>query len=176
MKHIKTLILGGIRSGKSRLAERLAAENQLPVTYIATAIAQDKEMKTRIALHRAQRPPHWQVIEEPLKLAAVLSNPATSEHCILIDCMTLWLTNLLTASDKSLFDRERETLLSLLPTLTSRIIIVSNETIMGIIPMGALSRRYCDEAGRLHQELAQHCDQVVLMVAGLPHVLKGERI
>ncbi len=175
MTDIKTLILGGVRSGKSRLAERMASESQRPVTYIATATAQDEEMRQRIMAHRLRRPAEWQVIEAPIKLAAALSNQVVTRHCILIDCLTLWLTNLLMTDNSSLFERELEAFSTLLPTLPNRIIMVSNETNMGIIPMGALSRRYCDEAGRLHQELAQCCDQVILTVAGLPNVLKGNK-
>jgi adenosylcobinamide kinase / adenosylcobinamide-phosphate guanylyltransferase len=172
---MKTLILGGVRSGKSRLAERLASESQLPVTYIATATAQDEEMRQRIMAHRARRPEQWQVIEAPINLASALSNRVTTKHCVLIDCLTLWLTNLLLTDDSSIFNREIDAFITLLPTLSNRIIIVSNETNMGVIPMGALSRRYCDEAGRLHQELAQQCDQVILTIAGLPNVLKGNK-
>ena len=171
----QTLILGGVRSGKSRLAERIALESQLPITYIATATVQDEEMRQRITAHQARRPAEWHVIEAPFALAAALSNQAVAEHCILVDCLTLWLTNLLMADDAALFERELGAFLTLLPTLSSRIIMVSNETNMGIIPMGALSRRYCDEAGRLHQELAQQCDQVILTVAGLPQILKGQQ-
>lgn len=171
----QTLILGGVRSGKSRLAERMALESRLPVTYIATATAQDEEMHQRIMAHQARRPTEWHLIEAPLKLAAALSNQATTGNCMLIDCLTLWLTNLLLTDDSSLFEREQKAFFSLLPKLSNRIIMVSNETNMGIIPMGALSRRYCDEAGRLHQELAQQCDQVILTIAGLPHILKGQR-
>ena len=173
MTNTHTLILGGVRSGKSRLAERLAIESQMPVTYIATATAQDEEMQQRIAKHREQRPDHWDVTEEPIELAAALSNVDT-EHCILLDCLTLWLTNLLLTDDLTLFTREHGAFLAVLPSLNHRILIVSNETNMGITPMGKLSRRYCDEAGRLHQALAQHCDQVILTVAGLPHTLKGK--
>lgn len=176
MTNSKTLILGGVRSGKSRLAERMAIESRLPVTYIATATAQDDEMRQRIAAHQTRRPQEWQVIEAPVKLAAALADQTITGHCILIDCLTLWLTNLLLADDSALFEHELETFLTLLPTLSNCIIMVSNETNMGIIPMGALSRRYCDEAGRLHQELAQRCDQVILTVAGLPHILKETRI
>ncbi|PCH61015.1 MAG: bifunctional adenosylcobinamide kinase/adenosylcobinamide-phosphate guanylyltransferase [Gammaproteobacteria bacterium] len=169
----KTLILGGVRSGKSRLAERLAIKSSLPVTYIATATAQDDEMRTRIAAHRVQRPDHWYLIEEPIQLATVLEEHATAGHCVLVDCLTLWLTNLLTAEDATLFERERAVLLAVLPRLAGQLILVSNETNMGVTPLGKLSRRYCDEAGCLHQELAQVCDQVILTVAGLPHILKG---
>lgn len=170
----KTLILGGVRSGKSRLAERLAIATCLPVTYIATATARDGEMETRIAEHRRRRPDDWQLIEAPLQLATALDQHASAGHCVLVDCLTLWLTNLLTADDATLFAREHEALLATLPTLPGEIILVGNETNMGVTPLGELSRRYCDEAGRLHQELAQLCDRVVLTVAGLPQVLKGE--
>lgn len=141
--------------------------------YIATATAEDNEMQQRIAIHQAHRPEHWGLIEEPLYLAKVLNQQATAAHCLLVDCLTLWLTNLLLAKDVTLFDRERDALLAVLPTLAGQIIVVSNETNMGITPMGKLSRRYCDEAGRLHQDLAQVCDRVILTVAGLPQVLKG---
>ena len=176
MTSCKTLILGGIRSGKSRLAERLATDSQLPVTYIATATIDDEEMRERITLHQLHRPDHWQLIEEPINLAAALKKQARPGHCILVDCLTLWLTNLLLHPDTSQFDTERAAFLSILPTLTGRIILVGNETNMGVTPMGELSRRYCDEAGKLRQEIAQQCEQVVLTVAGLPQVLKGDRL
>lgn len=172
----KTLILGGVRSGKSRLAERLAFESGLPVTYIATATVGDDEMRARIAAHRARRPAAWSVVEEPYALAATLHSHAASDRCLLVDCLTLWLTNLLMAEDPSSLERERAALLDVLPGLPGHIILVSNETNMGVMPLGALTRRYCDEAGRLHQDLAQICERVILTVAGLPHILKGEPI
>ncbi len=168
------LILGGVRSGKSRLAERLAAESQRPVVYIATATAGDAEMHARIAHHRAHRNPEWQVVEEPIALAATLRAHATPRNCLVVDCLTLWLTNLLCADDDALFQRERRALLDALPQLPGRVLFVANETSLGIIPADPLSRRFCDEAGRLHQEIAAQCSRVVLTVAGLPHVLKGE--
>ncbi len=174
MTATKTLILGGVRSGKSRLAERLAAESNLPVTYIATATGDDDEMRMRIAAHQVRRLDHWQVIEEPLQLASVLMQHANEERCLLVDCLTLWLTNWLMHPEAERFDAERAAFLHALPQVTGRLILVSNETNMGIIPMGALSRRYCDEAGQLHQAAAQYCDQVILTAAGLPIVLKGE--
>jgi adenosylcobinamide kinase/adenosylcobinamide-phosphate guanylyltransferase len=173
---VKTLILGGVRSGKSRLAERLATESGLPVTYIATATAGDAEMRVRIAAHRARRPQSWSLVEEPFKLAATLHAYAAPDRCVLVDCLTLWLTNLLTDEDEDLLERERAALLDILPALPGRVILVSNETNMGVTPMGDLSRRYCDEAGRLHQDLARSCDRVILTIAGLPHVLKGEPV
>lgn len=176
MSDNKTLILGGVRSGKSRLAERLAAESQLPIVYIATATGDDDEMRDRIALHRAHRPQHWKVIEEPLHLASALKPHANDSCCILIDCLTLWLTNLLLHPDPMCFTAERTSFLEILPRISSKLILVSNETNMGITPLGELSRRYCDEAGRLHQEIAAQCDQVILTVAGLPLVLKGSTV
>ncbi|MFA5530052.1 MAG: bifunctional adenosylcobinamide kinase/adenosylcobinamide-phosphate guanylyltransferase [Thiohalomonadaceae bacterium] len=171
---MKQLILGGMRSGKSRLAERLAMASGLPVTYIATATAGDEEMRARIDHHRAQRPEAWQVVEEPLALAAALRAHAATGHCLLVDCLTLWLTNLLCSDDAGALAREREALLATLPSLPGDIILVSNETGLGIVPADPLSRRFCDEAGRLHQVLAALCDRVIFTVAGLPQVLKGE--
>jgi adenosylcobinamide kinase/adenosylcobinamide-phosphate guanylyltransferase len=176
MTSTKTLILGGVRSGKSRLAERLATESQLPITYIATATGEDEEMRERIASHQLRRPDHWQIVEEPLELASVLSFHADNGRCLLVDCLTLWLTNLLIHADTTKFETERLAFLTVLPRLSGRLILVSNETNMGIIPLGELSRHYCDEAGKLHQEITQHCDQVVLTVAGLPLMLKGESV
>lgn len=170
----KTLILGGVRSGKSRLAERLAAESGLPVTYIATATALDEAMQARIAAHRVRRPRHWRLLEEPIQLAAALNAHASAGHCVLVDCLTLWLTNLLMADDKHLLDHESESLCAALANSAGQVILVSNETNMGVMPLGELSRRYCDTAGRLHQDLAQRCDRVVLTIAGLPQILKGE--
>lgn len=171
---MKTLILGGVRSGKSRLAERIATGSGLPVMYIATATARDEEMYQRITAHRTRRPEDWAVIEEPLRLAMALADHAVAGRCVLVDCLTLWLTNLLTAKNATLFECERTALLAALPTLAGQVILVSNEINMGVTPMGELTRRYCDEAGRLHQDLARICDRVILTVAGLPHILKGE--
>jgi adenosylcobinamide kinase/adenosylcobinamide-phosphate guanylyltransferase len=170
---MKTLILGGARSGKSRLAERLATDSALNVTYVATATAGDTEMQTRIAAHRARRPVHWRLVEEPLALAETLRRHARPDGLILVDCLTLWLTNLLLCPDPDRFAHERAELLAALADLPGALVLVSNETGLGVVPLGELSRRYCDEAGWLHQELAQRCDRVVFTVAGLPHVLKG---
>ena len=174
MTNSKTLILGGVRSGKSRLAERLAHESKLPVTYIATATGLDEEMRQRIALHQERRPENWQVIEEPIKLAKVLTTHAKPGHFIIVDCLTLWITNLLTDKDTTIFESERAAFLSIIPTVPGTIILVSNETNMGVTPLGELSRRYCDEAGYLHQELAQKCEQVALTIAGIPLIVKGK--
>ncbi|HEY0289015.1 MAG TPA: bifunctional adenosylcobinamide kinase/adenosylcobinamide-phosphate guanylyltransferase [Pseudomonas sp.] len=167
------LILGGARSGKSRLAERLANECGLDVIYIATSQPLDGEMNQRVTLHRQRRPAHWGLIEEPLELARVLQDSAKQGRCLLVDCLTLWLTNLLMLEDPLRLAQERDALLNGLAALPGEIIFVSNETGMGVVPLGELTRRYVDEAGWLHQALAERCQRVVLTVAGLPMTLKG---
>lgn len=172
---MKTLILGGVRSGKSRLAERLAADTGQPVTYIATASAgDDAEMAARIAAHQTRRPAGWALVEEPIALAAALQAHARADGCVLVECLTLWLTNLLVADDAAALDRERAALLTALDALPGELILVGNETGMGIVPLGELTRRYCDAAGRLNQDLAARCERVLLTVAGLPLALKGD--
>ena len=171
------LILGGARSGKSRLAERLAADSGLEVIYIATSQPVDGELNERVQLHRQRRPEHWRLIEEPLQLARVLRDNAEVGRCLLVDCLTLWLTNLLMLEeDPQRLAQERDALLACLADLPGEIIFVSNETGMGIVPLGELTRRYVDEAGGLHQALAERCGRVVLTVAGLPLTLKGTAI
>jgi adenosylcobinamide kinase/adenosylcobinamide-phosphate guanylyltransferase len=167
------LILGGARSGKSRLAERLAADSQLHVVYIATSQPVDGELDQRVALHRQRRPDHWGLVEEPLALADVLRAEARSDRCLLVDCLTLWLTNLLMLDEPERLRAEREALLETLPGLPGHILFVSNETGLGVVPLGELTRRYVDEAGLLHQALAERCERVVFTVAGLPMILKG---
>jgi adenosylcobinamide kinase/adenosylcobinamide-phosphate guanylyltransferase len=169
---MKELILGGVRSGKSRLAEQRARAGGLQVIYIATAIAaRDTELDERIRRHRARRPASWTVVEEPLALGQALRAHASVQRCLVVECLTLWLTNLLcTAADR--FERERLSLLDALPTLAGDIILVSNETGLGVVPLGALSRRFVDASGELHQSLATICDRVTLAVAGLPLALK----
>ncbi|MGN8344118.1 bifunctional adenosylcobinamide kinase/adenosylcobinamide-phosphate guanylyltransferase [Pseudomonas sp. SMV71] len=167
------LILGGARSGKSRLAEKLATDTGLPVTYIATSQPLDGEMNARVAQHRARRPAEWALVEEPLALARVLREHAAPGRCLLVDCLTLWLTNLLMLDNPEQLNAEREALLDSLAALPGEIIFVSNETGMGVVPLGELTRRYVDEAGWLHQALAERCQRVVLTVAGLPLTLKG---
>ena len=167
------LILGGARSGKSRLAERLAVESGLAVIYIATSQPLDGEMSERIAHHRARRPTGWGLIEEPLALATTLREHARADRCLLVDCLTLWLTNLLMLDDETRLVEERDALLECLPELPGHVLLVSNETGLGVVPLGELSRRYVDETGLLHQALAERCQRVVFTVAGLPMTLKG---
>src|SRR5512142_1455493 len=170
---MRELILGGVRSGKSRLAEQRATDSGLEVVYVATAQVRDAEMQQRIAHHQARRPAHWQVIEVGQNLACVLQQQAAASRCVLVDCLTLWLTQLLCDTDETVLRREVDALLAALPALPGHIILVSNETNMGIVPMGELSRRYCDEAGRLHQQVGALCERVILTVAGLPLIVKG---
>lgn len=170
---MQTLILGGARSGKSALAEKLAGDSGLPVTYVATAQPRDGEMAARIAHHRAHRPAHWGCVEEPLALAATLRQHARPGQLLLVDCLTLWLSNLLLAEDAGAFGRERAALLHAVPALPGELLMVSNEVGLGIVPMGELSRRFVDEAGRLHQALAGVCERVIFVAAGLPLMMKG---
>lgn len=170
---MRTLILGGARSGKSALAERLAMASGHEVVYIATAQARDAEMAARIAHHRSRRPGQWLGVEEPLALAAALKAHARPGRCVLVDCLTLWLSNLLGDEDPSRFDRERNALLEVMPSLTGQVLLVSNEVGLGVVPLGELTRRFVDEAGRLHQALAGQCETVLFVAAGLPLALKG---
>ncbi len=168
---MKELILGGARSGKSAFAQRRALETHLEVTYLATAEAGDSEMAERIALHRAERPNDWGLVEEPLALAHALHTHAAPNRCLLVDCLTLWLGNALAAGDQRLHD-EVHILLDILPTLSGHVLFVSNEVGQGIVPANAMARRFRDEAGRLHQRIAERCDRVTFIVAGLPLTLK----
>ena len=167
------LILGGARSGKSRLAERLATQSGLAVTYIATSQALDGEMSARIQHHRQRRPSDWGLVEEPLELARALRDNAAPGRCLLVDCLTLWLTNLLMLEDETRLAMQRDAFLEALGELPGRIILVSNETGLGVVPLGELTRRYVDEAGWLHQAVADRAQRVTFMVAGLPMTLKG---
>jgi adenosylcobinamide kinase/adenosylcobinamide-phosphate guanylyltransferase len=181
---MKELILGGARSGKSLLAEQRARDSGLKVVYLATAQALDDEMARRVAHHRERRPADWGCREETLHLAARLRELAAPDTCILVDCLTLWLTNLLFAGvaatqteageaiDCPLLFKEAGSLIELLPQLPGHIILVSNEVGWGIVPMHPVSRLFADEQGRLNQRVAAVCDQVTLVAAGLPLCLK----
>lgn len=170
---MQALILGGARSGKSAFAERVAKHSGQAVVYIATAQAHDHEMQQRIAHHRATRPAHWLTVEEPLALAACLQQYAAPERLLLVDCLTLWLTNLLCLDDEDHLQMEIQALLANLLHLPGDVLLVSNEIGLGIVPLGELTRRYVDTAGRLHQQLAAQLSHVTLLVAGLPQTLKG---
>ena len=183
------LIFGGARSGKSAYAEKLAAklsaDGGRQVIYIATAAAGDSEMQSRIAHHRQRRPAGWITLEQPLELGTAIRRYSSPRHILLIDCLTLWLSNCVLSNatefpdigsinSPPLFLEQRAALLSALSAAAGEVILVSNEVGMGIVPMGALSRWFVDEAGRLNQALAAECEQVVWVAAGLPLLLKGQ--
>ena len=169
---MKELILGGARSGKSALALRRAADSGLTITWLATAQALDAEMAERIARHRDERPDGWRTVEEPLRLAQALQGCAAADGCIVVDCLTLWLTNLMLAEDAGLLERETAALLAALPQLPGAVILVANEVGLGIVPDNALARRFRDEAGRFNQAAAALCGRVTFVAAGLPLQLK----
>ncbi|MBN9452553.1 MAG: bifunctional adenosylcobinamide kinase/adenosylcobinamide-phosphate guanylyltransferase [Bosea sp.] len=164
-----TLVLGGARSGKSRHAEALIESLPAPWTYIATAQAYDDEMRERIAEHRARRPDGWQTVDAPLELAdAIAAQPVGRP--ILVDCLTLWLTNLILAERDTA--AASEALIAACERASAPLVLVGNEVGLGIVPENALARRFRDEAGRLHQALAARAAGVVFMVAGLPMRVK----
>jgi adenosylcobinamide kinase/adenosylcobinamide-phosphate guanylyltransferase len=169
---MKELILGGVRSGKSRLAEQRARESERPVLYIATALAAgDAELLQRIRRHRERRPADWLTVEEPLALGEALRTHDAADRFIVVECLTLWLTNILCMAPKRL-EHERSSLCAAIATLAADLVLVSNETGLGVVPLGPLSRRFVDASGELHQTLASLCERVTLTVAGLPLVLK----
>lgn len=173
-----SLVLGGARSGKSRHAEQLVESAGGDCLYIATAVGQaerDGEMATRIAEHKARRGTAWHTIEEPLDLAAVLQREARADRPILVDCLTLWLSNLM-AEERDI-EAEIAGLVEVLSGkggagLAGPVVFVSNEVGHGIVPMHQLARDFRDHAGRLHQAVAAVADSVVFMVAGLPMTVK----
>lgn len=170
------LILGGARSGKSRYAEQRAG-TRTNATYVATAAAGDEEMQQRIERHRRDRnrdeSPRWNTVEEPIQLAKILREHDADDGFILVDCLTLWLTNLLLHADANVFAQERAALLATLPTVRGHIVLVSNEVGQGVVPMDSLSRWFVDESGRLHQEIAALAQRVVFVTAGLPQILQS---
>lgn len=170
-----TLLLGGVRSGKSAWAQRLAAGSGRSVRVIVTATADDEEMAARIAQHQADRPDDWNVIEEPLALADAVRDAADSGDCLLIDCLSLWLSNLLQAAaeDETQIPRAIDDFRGALETSPGPVIIVSNEVGLGGVQMNALARRYADELGRLNQQVAAHCQRVYLSVAGTLLPVRG---
>jgi adenosylcobinamide kinase/adenosylcobinamide-phosphate guanylyltransferase len=168
----KMLVLGGVRSGKSRYAEEIARNQARAVTLIATAEPRDEEMAARIEAHRRHRDPRWRVVEEPLALAATLREAVSLESLVIVDCLTVWLSNLLCGADADASRRETQALLAALSSLAGDCVLISNEVGFGIIPANPLARRFGDEAGVLHQRIATQCDRVVLMVAGLPLMVK----
>lgn len=177
------LILGGARSGKSRCAEQRALDSGLAVTLIATAAPGDVEMRARIDTHRARRPNGWRTVEVSHDLAAAVAREARDDACVIVDCLTLWLSNLLSAGNSpgpdvgvieapAGFEAALAGFLEILPSLPGKVILISNEIGFGVVPLGALTRFFADEMGRLNQNVASRVARVTLMVAGLALELK----
>ncbi|HXG50429.1 MAG TPA: bifunctional adenosylcobinamide kinase/adenosylcobinamide-phosphate guanylyltransferase [candidate division Zixibacteria bacterium] len=165
-------VTGGARSGKSKYAEaRAEALGKRPL-YFATAEAMDEEMAQRIAAHRKRRGEHWETVEEPFELAQVLLSYRGRADCALVDCLTLWLSNLLLLGGESAAEARVKTLLETLPSLDFHVVLVGNEVGCGVVPENALARRFRDLAGWTHQRVAAAADEVVLMVAGTPLTVK----
>lgn len=167
LPHI-TLVLGGARAGKSNHAERLAAASALDVCYIATATAGDEEMTARIAAHRAERDPRWTTIEAAIDLTGALA--AEPRHLALVDCLTLWLTNLMLGGQA--YDMEVDLMLAAAKRRPAPVIFVANEVGLGIVPETSLGRQFRDAHGRMNQRVAAAADRVLFIAAGLPLVLK----
>lgn len=165
-----SLVLGGARSGKSRHAEALARDHRGRRIYLATAEIIDEEMRQRIALHRAQRAPGWETLEVPLELAEALGAVDHPKSFTLVECITVWINNLMYHGKDVAGEVKR--LCELLPTLKGRVVLVSNEVGLGIVPDNPLARAFRDEAGRANQALATVADEVVFVAAGLPLALK----
>lgn len=166
-----TLVLGGARSGKSRHAERMI-EAAGAGLYLATAEARDDEMVERIRIHRDRRGAVWETIEEPIDIVDVLKERASAERPILVDCLTLWLSNLLEMNIDPAADVKKLT--DAFPGLAGPVVLVSNEVGLGVIPMGELTRAFIDHAGRMNQAIAEAADRVILVTAGLPMTLKDK--
>lgn len=166
------LVTGGARSGKSKYAERRAKELGDRRLYVATAEAKDEEMTQRIADHQKRRGTEWAIIEEPVELAEVLLARHGHADCALVDCLTLWLSNLLLRRDEKYAEEKIEELVASLPRLDFHLLLVTNEVGWGIVPDNLLARQFRDLAGWANQRIAAVADEVVLMVAGVPMILK----
>ena len=169
-----TLITGPVRSGKTRLAVQWASNFPHPRTYIATAQGLDSEMTERIRRHQEERGSAFQTIEEPLNLSSRLEQVKGTSSIIVIDCLTLWISNLLGAmgEDGQRIQERVDELLTVLKHMETPNILIGNEVGWGIVPENTIARTFRDLCGRLHQEIAQIADQVILMVAGIPLVVK----
>jgi adenosylcobinamide kinase/adenosylcobinamide-phosphate guanylyltransferase len=166
-----TLVLGGARSGKSRHAEKLVEAQPGACIYLATAQALDAEMSERIRRHRERRGPRWETLEESIDIVGALESTARPDGAVLLDCLTLWLSNLMTA--KRDIEAEASRLVAALASLPGPVVLVSNEVGLGVVPDNALARGFMDHAGRLHQRVAEAAQSVVFLAAGLPLDLKS---
>jgi adenosylcobinamide kinase/adenosylcobinamide-phosphate guanylyltransferase len=169
------LVLGGARSGKTGFAERLAMRSGEHPLYLATAQALDAEMAERVRMHQQQRHGRFSTLEEPIALATALKGAATQHDVILVDCLTLWITNLL-GTNRNVAQAVDELIATLSDVDGCRVIFVSNEVGLGIVPDNALARMFRDLAGAAHQRLAEICTEVHFVIAGLPMTLKGPRL
>ncbi len=169
-----TLVLGGVRSGKSRWAQEFAAKNQR-VAYVATAQAHDAEMQEKIRRHQVERPRHWHTVEEPLELACAIAEHGAAFDVLLVDCLTVFVANLLEAAetDSASMEPRIESFLETLRAAPASMVLVSNEVGSGVVPPYPSGRRFRDLLGELNQRVAAIADNVVLLVAGLPLALKG---
>lgn len=165
-----SLVLGGARSGKSHFAESLVTQADLQRVYLATAQAYDEEMKKKISNHQNSRGDRWITIEEPLNLLEALNQNSSLDNVILVDCLTLWISNLM--GDGQSVDTAIDLLVDGLPLMNGPIVFVSNEVGQGIVPDNAMAREFRDHAGRLHQRLADVANSVYFVTAGLAQKLK----
>ena len=165
-----TFVLGGARSGKSEFAEKLVLESKLNPVYLATGRAFDDEMADRIEIHRSRRGDHWITVEEPLALVDALSQSAYEGRIILVDCLTLWVTNLMMA--EAHVDIEIKGLVKYLESAPVPIVFVSNEVGQGVVPENGMAREFVDLSGLAHQEIADAANHVYFVTAGLPQMLK----
>ena len=168
--HKSVLVFGGTRSGKSAYALHLAENAGLKPLMIATAQIHDDEMRARIEAHRLERGPHWSLIEEHIHLTETLQREAAADKILLVDCLTLWLSNLMFAEQD--YAAAGQTLAAVLPTLAGPVIFVSNELGLGTVPEHALTRRFRDAQGKLNQIMAAACTDVIYVQAGVPRRLK----
>jgi adenosylcobinamide kinase / adenosylcobinamide-phosphate guanylyltransferase len=165
-----TFVLGGARSGKSRYAEGLVTECTPPWVYVATAEAHDSEMSARIAEHRHRRDGRWRTVEAPLDLASAIAAHGSEGQPVLIDCLTLWLSNVMLAGRDLVAEQQR--LITALSSAEGPVVVVSNEVGFGIVPDNALARKFRDAQGRVNMQVAAIADRAVLIAAGLPLILK----
>ena len=170
---VRLLILGGARSGKSRLAQDMAARRWLHPVYLATAEILDDEMAARVRMHRRTRARRWHCVEEPLEIAKIIRRGVPGTDGLLVDCLTIWLSNVLLKEGRGAFARRRDELVKALHQTRQDVILVTNEVGMGVVPENELGRTFRDLAGWLNQAVAKEADTVVFVAAGLPLVLKG---
>ena len=167
----RDFVLGGARSGKTGVALARAEASGLVPVMVATAEARDSEMEARVVAHRAERGPHWGLVEEPLELAGVIGREARPDRVLVVDCLTLWLSNTMFAERD--VEAEIEVLVAAFAAAAGPVVLVSNEVGLGIVPENALARRFRDLQGRLNRRVASVADRVTLVVAGLEMIVKG---